>query len=90
MKITGIKGPTFGIYQNTKIRSNGKDTVVSTLGKYKESKITIYNLYEHSDLVGKLYYVADKFDNFIKLKLQNIKDGKIVSQLIREHKWFIQ
>jgi len=77
MKVDIIKSPSFGIYHHSKTRTVGDTTVKTMTGYTNGKKITIYSEYENNKLIGKLYYLEDKFMNFLKFKLLSIENGKV-------------
>ena len=60
--------PSFGIYLKTRKTAYGH----CDIGKYKCKNIEIYHDYETK---SKLYYVSDKFRNWIKSKLIYFENG---------------
>lgn len=79
MQVTAIRtnsyNPSFGVYKGTIITPYGKRTE----GKYKDYNISIFD-----DKVenAKMFYITDKFQNWIKYKLiyqQNGKKRKVVN-----------
>lgn len=81
MEVTGIQGPSFGIYAGHKINKIGKDTNYSITGNIKDKKLTVYTQYENGEKIGKLYYLEDKCMNWIKHKLQQFKNGKKIREI---------
>ena len=83
MKVDRIVGPGFGIYRKHKSVSVGDTRIDTIKGKVGDNKITVYTQYEKGEKTGKLFYVEDKFWNFLKFKVQKYKGGKLVNQLIK-------
>ena len=78
MQVTAIRNtqynPSFGIYKSTVITPYGKRVE----GKYKDYNISIFD-----DKVekAKMFYITDKFQNWVKYKLiyqQNGKKHKVI------------
>ena len=77
MKVGQIQGLNFGIYDHSSTRTVGDTTVKKIVGYTNGKKISIYSQYENNTLTGKLYYLEDKFMNFLKFKLLSIENGKV-------------
>lgn len=57
--------PTFGIYKVSKVTHYGhRDTCL-----FKDYKLDIYTAKDNGELKHKLYYLSDRFGNWIKSKL---------------------
>ena len=65
-----------GIFRREKITCVGKDKIISTDGIINNKEITVYRQYLDNKLVSKLYFLSDKFGNFLKLKLVAFTDGE--------------
>lgn len=76
MKIKQVQGPGFGIYNHHHLRTVGDSSVYTITGYTNDKKLSVFSQYEKGILTGKLYYLEDKFCNFLKLKLYSIKNGK--------------
>ena len=84
MEVPKIQGPGFGIYRKHKTHTVGDNTSYSITGFTNDKKVTVYTQYENGEKIGKLYYVEDKFLNWLKFKLQHFRKGKVVRELIKE------
>lgn len=79
----GKIGPGFGIYGKHKSVGVGDTRIDSVTGKLGDNKITVYTQYEKGEKTGKLFYLEDKFWNFLKFKVQKYKGGKVISTLVK-------
>ena len=74
--------PSFGIYKVTKVTSYGNRET----GFLNGHKLDVYTAKEDGILVHKLYYLSDKFGNWIKSKLVYFENGKKVKVIKSERK----